>query len=65
MKATPQHDISFVKGDVEPQLQGSGYSETREVVSLQDQTSPCFEMKEKFKCIEYIGNNAKWTQRNR
>ena len=28
-----------------------------EKVSLQDETSPCSELKEKFKCIEYIGRD--------
>ena len=31
-----------------------------EIVSLQFQTSLCFELKEKFKCIEYIGKDEKW-----
>ena len=26
-----------------------------EIVSLQPQTSPCFQLREKFKCIEHIG----------
>ena len=30
-----------------------------EIVSLQDQTSPCSELREKFKCMEYIGKEEK------
>ena len=26
---------------------------------LQDQTSPCSELREKFKCIDYIGKNER------
>ena len=33
-----------------------------EIVSFQDQTSPYFELKEKFKCIEHIGKNERWAE---
>ena len=38
----------------------SGCNQTyrpREIVSLQDPTSPCSELREKLKCIGYIGKN--------
>ena len=43
-------------------MQGSSsYRETREKKSpFMDQTPPCFELKEKFKCTEYIGKVEKW-----
>ena len=31
-------------------------------VSLRDQTSPCSELKEKFKCVEYIGKDEMWAE---
>ena len=31
-------------------------------MSLQDQTSPCSELKEKFKCVDYIGKNERWAE---
>ena len=33
-----------------------------EKVSLHDLTSPCSELKEKFKCIEYIGKDERWAE---
>ena len=35
-----------------------------DIVSLQDETSPCFELKEKFECIDYIvyWKNARWAE---
>ena len=33
--------------------------EKGEIVSLQDETSPCSELKEKFKCVEYKGKDAR------
>ena len=33
-----------------------------EIVSLRFQTSPCFELNEKFKCTEYIGQDEKWAE---
>ena len=39
--------------------------ETREKINsllLPDQTSPCSGLKEKFKCIEYIGKVEKWAE---
>ena len=33
-----------------------------EIVSLQDQTSPCSQLIEKFKCIDYVGKDERWAE---
>ena len=51
------HPIFFIKV-AGIKLQG----DQGEIFSLQDQTSPCFELKEKLKCIEYRGKDEKWAE---
>ena len=33
-----------------------------EIVSLQDQTYLCSELREKFKCVDYIGKDERWAK---